>query len=59
MPGDLLQAAQVDGATSFQAFRLILLPLTAPALVTTGLLAFIGAWNEYLFALTFTTIQPG
>jgi len=58
LPGDLLQAAQVDGATSFQAFRLILLPLTAPALVTTGLLAFIGAWNEYLFALTFTTINP-
>lgn len=58
LPGDLLQAAEVDGATTFQAFRLILLPLTAPALVTTGLLAFIGAWNEYLFALTFTTINP-
>ena len=37
---------------------MILLPLTAPALVTTGLLAFISAWNEYLFALTFTSIQP-
>ena len=37
---------------------MIMLPLTAPALVTTGLLAFIGAWNEYLFALTFTSIQP-
>jgi trehalose/maltose transport system permease protein len=35
-----------------------MLPLTAPALVTTGLLAFIGAWNEYLFALTFTSISP-
>jgi trehalose/maltose transport system permease protein len=37
---------------------MILLPLTAPALVTTGLLTFIGSWNEYLFALTFTTINP-
>lgn len=58
LPADLMQAAQVDGATPFQTFRMVLLPLTAPALVTTGLLAFIGAWNEYLFALTFTTIQP-
>jgi len=37
---------------------MILLPLTAPALVTAGLLAFISAWNEYIFALTFTTIAP-
>lgn len=58
LPDALLQAAQVDGATLFQAFRMVLLPLTAPALVTTGLLAFIQAWNEYLFALTFTVIDP-
>ncbi len=58
LPDSLLQAAQVDGATLFQAFRHVLLPLTAPALVTTGLLAFIQAWNEYLFALTFTVIDP-
>ncbi|HEX6220593.1 MAG TPA: carbohydrate ABC transporter permease [Acidimicrobiia bacterium] len=58
LPMDLLQSAQVDGATPFQSFRMILLPLTAPALVTTGLLAFIAAVNEYLFALTFTTIEP-
>ena len=58
LPRELLQSAQVDGATPFQTFYMILLPLTAPALVTTGLLAFIGAWNEYLFALTFTTIEP-
>ena len=43
LPDELLQSARVDGATSFQAFRLILFPLTAPALVTTGLLAFIAA----------------
>ncbi len=58
LPTDLLQSAQVDGATPFQSFRMILLPLTTPALVTTGLLAFIAAVNEYLFALTFTTIEP-
>lgn len=58
LPVSLLQSAQVDGASTFQTFWKILLPLTAPALVTTGLLAFIQAWNEYLFALTFTTISP-
>jgi trehalose/maltose transport system permease protein len=57
LPSEIMQSAQVDGATPFQTFRMILLPLTAPALVTTGLLAFINAWNEYLFALTFTTIE--
>lgn len=58
LPTEIMQSAQVDGATPFQTFYMILLPLTAPALVTTGLLAFINAWNEYLFALTFTTIEP-
>lgn len=57
LPSEIMQSAQVDGATPFQTFRMILLPLTAPALVTTGLLAFINAWNEYLFALTFTSIE--
>jgi trehalose/maltose transport system permease protein len=58
LPGEIMLSAQVDGATPFQTFYMILLPLTLPALVTTGLLAFIAAWNEYLFALTFTTIDP-
>ncbi|NPV65627.1 MAG: carbohydrate ABC transporter permease [Anaerolineae bacterium] len=58
LPKEIEQAALVDGATTFQTFRMILLPLTAPALVTTGLLAFIAAWNEYLFALTFTMTNP-
>lgn len=58
LPGEIEQAAYVDGATTFQTFYMILLPLTAPALVTTGLLAFIAAWNEYLFALTFTITDP-
>ncbi|NDJ61388.1 MAG: carbohydrate ABC transporter permease [Chloroflexi bacterium] len=58
LPAELEQAALVDGANPFQTFYMILLPLTAPALVTTGLLAFIQAWNEFLFALTFTLINP-
>ncbi len=57
LPGEIEQAALVDGATPFQTFWRILVPLTAPALVTTGLLAFISAWNEYLFALTFTLVN--
>ena len=58
LPAEIEQAAIVDGATPFQTFRLILLPLTAPALVTTGLLAFVISWNEYLFALNFTATNP-
>jgi trehalose/maltose transport system permease protein len=54
LPVELEQAAYIDGATTFQTFYLILLPLTAPGLVTTGLLTFISAWNEFLYALTFT-----
>lgn len=58
LPLEIMQSAQVDGASPFQTFYMILLPLTAPALATTGLLTFIGAWNEYLFALTFTSVSP-
>ena len=54
MPGALEEAAYVDGATPFQTFYKILLPLLGPGLVTTGLLGFIAAWNEFLFALSFT-----
>ncbi len=54
MPRELEEAAYVDGATPFQVFYKVLLPLAAPGLVTTGLLAFIAAWNEFLFALSFT-----
>jgi trehalose/maltose transport system permease protein len=54
MPAELEQAALVDGATPFRAFYQILLPLAAPGMATTGLLAFIASWNEYLFARTFT-----
>lgn len=53
LPDDLYRAARVDGCTPFQAFRKVFLPLVTPGLVTTGLLVFIAAWNEFLFALTF------
>ncbi len=53
MPKELEEAAYVDGATPFQVFYKVLLPLAAPGLVTTGLLAFIAAWNEFLYALSF------
>src|SRR6476469_7208096 len=52
LPRDLEEAAYVDGATSMQVFFKVLLPLIAPGLVTTGLLAFIAAWNEYLYGLS-------
>jgi multiple sugar transport system permease protein len=55
IPKDLEEAALVDGATQFQAFRKIVLPLAAPGMVTAGLLAFIFAWNEFLLSITLTS----
>ncbi len=54
MPGDLEEAALVDGATPLQALRQILIPMAVPGMVTTGLLAFIEAWSEFLYARSFT-----
>ncbi|WP_372422168.1 carbohydrate ABC transporter permease [Salinarimonas chemoclinalis] len=54
LPKELEEAAFVDGASPWTVVRRIFLPLMWPAMVTTGLLAFIVAWNEFLFALTFT-----
>jgi multiple sugar transport system permease protein len=50
MPWELEQAALVDGASPGQAFRKVILPLAAPGLFTTAILAFIAAWNEFLLA---------
>ncbi|MGG6241318.1 carbohydrate ABC transporter permease [Nodosilinea sp. AN01ver1] len=55
LPKDLEDSARVDGYNTLQMLGRIVLPMTLPALVTTGILAFIFAWNEYLFALTFMT----
>jgi trehalose/maltose transport system permease protein len=54
LPRDLEEAAYVDGASPLQTFYRVMLPLVAPGLVTAGLLAFIAAWNEFLYALSFT-----
>jgi multiple sugar transport system permease protein len=58
IPKDLEEAALVDGATRFQAFRKIVIPLAAPGLATAGILTFIAAWNEFLLAVTLTA-TPG
>jgi trehalose/maltose transport system permease protein len=57
LPVEIEEAAIVDGATPWIVITRVFLPLLWPALVTTGLLAFIGAWNEFLFALTFTSSE--
>ena len=55
LPVEIEEAAIVDGATPWVIITKVFLPLMWPALVTTGLLAFIAAWNEFLYALTFTS----
>jgi ABC-type glycerol-3-phosphate transport system permease component len=54
LPRDLEEAAFLDGATRFVAFRRIILPLAWPGVATTGILTFLYCWNEFLFALSFT-----
>jgi multiple sugar transport system permease protein len=61
IPRELEEAAAVDGATRFQAFFRIVLPLVRPGLVTVGVFAFVMAWGEFIFGLTLTTngdLQP-
>jgi multiple sugar transport system permease protein len=55
IPWELEQAAQVDGATPFQAFRKVIVPLAAPGVFTTAILVFIFAWNDFLFAISLTS----
>jgi len=55
LPKDIEDAAKVDGYQTISMLLNIVLPMTIPALVTTGILTFIFAWNEYIFALTFIT----
>ena len=54
LPPDLEEAAMVDGASRWQSFTRVILPLTGPGLATTAILTFIYCWNEFLFALSFT-----
>lgn len=55
LPEQLFEAARIDGCTPFQALRWVLFPLALPGIATAGILVFIFAYNEFLYALTFTT----
>jgi multiple sugar transport system permease protein len=55
IPWDLEEAAQVDGATPFQAFRRVIFPLAAPGVFTAAILVFIFAWNDFVFAISLTS----
>jgi multiple sugar transport system permease protein len=55
IPWELEKAAKVDGATPFQAFTKVIAPLAAPGMVTTAILVFLFCWNEFLFAISFTS----
>lgn len=55
IPWDLEKAAQVDGATPFQAFSKVIVPLAAPGMFTAAILVFIFAWNDFLFAISLTS----
>jgi trehalose/maltose transport system permease protein len=58
LPPDIEQAAFVDGASTWQLFYKILLPISAPVLFTTGIITFVGTWSEYLLALSFVAPNP-
>lgn len=55
IPWEMEQAAQVDGATPWQAFRKVIVPLAAPGVVTTAILTFFFCWNEFLLAASLTS----
>jgi multiple sugar transport system permease protein len=55
IPWDLERAAQVDGASPFQAFTRVIAPLAAPGVVTTAILVFIFCWNDFVFAISLTS----
>jgi multiple sugar transport system permease protein len=55
IPWELEQAAQVDGATPFQAFRKVIAPLAMPGIVTTFIIVFIICWNDFIFAISLTS----
>jgi multiple sugar transport system permease protein len=57
IPWELEKAAQMDGATPFQAFRSVIIPLAAPGVFTTAILVFIFCWNDFLFAISLTSTE--
>ncbi|MGH3765066.1 MAG: carbohydrate ABC transporter permease [Pseudonocardiaceae bacterium] len=57
IPWELEKAAQMDGATPFQAFRSVIVPIAAPGVFTTAILVFIFCWNDFLFAISLTATE--
>ena len=57
IPWELEKAAQIDGATPFQAFRSVIVPIAAPGVFTTAILVFIFCWNDFLFAVSLTSTE--
>jgi len=57
IPNEIIDAAKIDGCTNLRVIYLVVVPLSAPAFVTAGLIAFITSWQEFLFALVVTTSQ--
>lgn len=55
IPWEMEQAAQVDGATSWQAFRKVIVPLASPGIFTTAIITFFTAWNDFVFAISLTS----
>ena len=55
IPWEMEQAAQVDGATPWQAFRKVIVPLAAPGVFTTAILAFFAGWNDFVFGVSLTS----
>lgn len=55
IPEEIYRAARVDGCTPLRAFRRVMLPLAMPGIATTAILVFVFSWNEFLYALTFTS----
>lgn len=57
IPWELEQAAQVDGATAWQAFRKVIVPLAAPGVFTAAILTFFFCWNDFLFGISLTSSE--
>jgi len=57
IPWEMEQAAQVDGATPFQAFRKVIVPLAAPGVFTTAIIAFFIAWNDFVYGISLTSTE--
>ncbi|GAA0261877.1 MULTISPECIES: carbohydrate ABC transporter permease [Cryptosporangium] len=57
IPWEMEQAAQVDGATAWQAFRKVIVPLAAPGVATAAILTFFAVWNDFIFGITLTSSE--